>query len=570
MTADFETLPEPTVQRYAVHPATYCDSVVLMRLQQALAREAGVVEAAAMMATPANREILEAGDWWPADLDAVRADDLLVVVRANSEAAATAALARVDLLLRERVVSRPGERQFRGLDGALAERPEARWVAISVPGEYAADVAQDAVEAGRHVFLYSDNVPIADELRLKLLARARGQLVLGPDCGTAAIGGVGFGFANRVDRGPIGLVGASGTGLQAVTCRIAALGGGVSHIIGTGGRDLAEAVGGLSTLAALDLLDRDPETAVIVLVSKPPSAKVAARVLRRARAAATPVVVCFVGSGGRNPDLDAVHFAASLDEAAETAVELVGFRTTPARRAHVGGYLRGLFSGGTLALEVAHRLAGWLAPLATNLHLGHDLDDPDESVGHTIVDLGADELTLGRPHPMIDPATLHQRLRREAANLDVGLIVLDVVLGDGAHPDPGVLLAPVIEESLRARPHDRPLEIVTLVIGTDRDPQDLPRQIELLVEAGARVVREVEEVVRIAAEQALPGWDAHEEKLVPLTALAPPTVINVGLESFADSLANQSAAVVRVAWRPAAGGDPRLAGILRRMKGRPA
>lgn len=555
-------------QHHSTHPATYCDSVVLMRLQQTLAREPGVLEAAAMMATSANREILEEGGWWPEGLEAARADDLLVVVRAETDQAARDALGRVEELLRARVVAIAGEqRPYRSLAAATKERPDARWVAISVPGAYAADVAEEALLAGRHVFLYSDNVAIADELRLKRLAAARGLLLLGPDCGTAAIGGLGLGFANRLEVGGIGLVGASGTGLQAVSCRIDFLGTGVSHIIGTGGRDLSEAVGALSTLAAVELLDRDPHTHVIVVVSKPPSPKVAARVLRRVRSLSTPVVVCFVGAGSRNPDLGSVHFAASLDEAAETAVELLGASTVKEPTVAGGGYVRGLFSGGTLALEVAHRLAGWLAPLATNLGLGHELEDPRESVGHTIVDLGADELTVGRPHPMIDPSTLYERLAREADDRDVGLVILDVVLGDGAYADPAAGLGPVIELALaQAQGAGRSLEIVCLVVGTRHDPQDLSGQIERLRSAGARVVRELDEVVRIAAEQALSSWESQPAVPIALDTLERPTIINVGLDSFASSIIDQGGEVVRVEWRPPAGGNEKLAAILRRMK----
>lgn len=557
------------IQRFVTHPATYCDSVVLMRLQQALAREPGVIEAAAMMATPANREILEEGGWWPESLAAIRADDLLVVVRAEDEPAAESALAKVAALLRARAETRAAERRFRGLAGAMAERTDARWVAISVPGAYAAEVAEDALMGGRHVFLYSDNVPLSEELRLKRLAAERGLLLLGPDCGTAVIGGVGLGFANRLGAGTIGLVGASGTGLQVVSSRIDALAGGVIQVIGTGGRDLSEAIGALSTMAAIDALDRDPATRVIVVVSKPPSPKVAARVLRQVRGLSTPVVVCFVGTGARNPDLGSVHFAASLEEAAETAVELAGAPTVRSVASPSGGYVRGLFSGGTLALEVAHRLAGWLAPLATNLGVGHELEDPEISVGHSIVDLGADELTLGRPHPMIDPSIVHERLLREGADRDVGLVIIDVVLGDGAHPDPAAALAPIVAEVLsQAQAAERTFEVVCLVVGTRHDPQGLEQQIERLEAAGARVVRSLDDVVRLAADRALSSWESHPALPVPLAALERPVVINVGLESFADSVAAQEAEVVRVDWRPPAGGDPELAAILRRMKGR--
>ncbi|HMB54408.1 MAG TPA: hypothetical protein VKU40_13900, partial [Thermoanaerobaculia bacterium] len=491
---------------------------------------------------------------------------------------------------------------------ALRDRPDAGWVAVSVPGEHAAAVAGEALEAGRHVFLYSDNVALADEVRLKRRAAEKGLLMLGPDCGTAIVGGVGLGFANRLapaetpvgkgetkrlaprDRkfyeenrlapsGAIGLVGASGTGLQAVSCRVDALGGRVSQVIGTGGRDLSAEVGGMATLAGLDLLDRDPETAAIVVVSKPPAPEVATRVLRRAAAAGKPVVVCFVG-GQPAPAVRGVHLVAGLDVAAERAVELVGKEVDGDDPG--SGFVRGLFSGGTLALEVAAALRSWLAPLHTNLGLAGTLalDDARESVGHTLVDLGADELTVGRPHPMIDPAPRDERLRREAADPEVGLVLVDVVLGDGAVADPAAGLAPAVEEALAAaRRGGRELEVVALVVGTVRDPQGLEEQVARLEVAGARVVYRVGAAVEAALRYAAGHVSVVTEGVsstprVPLSALGRPSVVNVGLEAFAAAIreqgGDQGSHVTQVDWRPPAGGDRRLAGILERMKRRTA
>jgi len=670
------------VERHRLLAGAYYDSLVLMRLQGALTALPGVDEAAAMMATPANREILAASGLWPAGAGAARADDLLVVLRAADEPAAEAALGRVEALLRERGQAVAGEYRYRGLEAALRDRQDARWVAISVPGAHAAAVAETALDAGRHVFLFSDNVTLEDEVRLKERARQRGLLMLGPDCGTAIIGGLGLGFSNRLAPGAdppgkwlapdraeapkkwlapegtpagkgktaytttaaadtgnrlaplgvssgggnlrdyergrgrwlapsrgVGLVGASGTGLQAVSCRVEGLGGRVSQAIGVGGRDLWRQVGARSTLAALELLERDPGTAVVVVVSKPPAAQVASRVLRRALAMTKPVVVCFVG-GEAAPPVGGVHLVAGLDAAAERAVELaaavetvdVGDGAAAASTATAGGYVRGLFSGGTLALEVAAALRVWLSPLASNLGLAGTvpLDDPRPgfgaaAVGHVVVDLGADELTVGRPHPMIDPAPRDERLRREAADPAVGLILVDVVLGDGAAADPACGLAPAIEAALAgAAEAGRELAVVALVVGTPRDPQGLDEQVSRLGAAGARVVRSVSAAVAEAlgyaarhvsateslAEQAagpppatVPPATVQPATVppatvppVPLDALDRPAVINVGLEAFAAAVRDQGSDAVQVDWRPPAGGDERLAAILARMR----
>jgi FdrA protein len=255
-----------------------------MQLQRSLAGLDGVVDAGVVMATPANRELLLAGDLWPEETTA-KADDLLIVVKGEDEATALAALAQVDGLLQQRRSQVASEFRPRSLDSAVKNMPDAQWVLVSVPGRYAAGVAREALQLGKHVFLYSDNVSLEDEVSLKRFAREQGLLVMGPDCGTAVINGVGLGFANRVRRGRIGVVAASGTGLQAVTTEIHNLGSGISQAIGTGGRDLKAEVGAITAQQAVDLLGKDPVTKVIVLVSKPPSPQVATRLLQAAQAA---------------------------------------------------------------------------------------------------------------------------------------------------------------------------------------------------------------------------------------------------------------------------------------------
>ena len=553
------------VVRCAVRSGSYYDSIVLMQLQRSLAALPGVHDAGVVMATPANLDVLAASGLMPGEETAAGPNDLLIAVKAESEAAAGEALARVDALLQ---VRRSGDEQDfrpRSLASAVKMLPDARWVLVSVPGRHAAGVTGEALDLGLNVFLYSDNVPIADEVALKRKARERGLLVMGPDCGTAVIGGVGLGFANRVRRGPIGLIGASGTGLQAVMSHIHAAGSGISQAIGTGGRDLSEEVGAATAAQALDLLSRDPETRVIVLISKPPAPEVAARLLSRARAAGKPVVVDFLGAPLPGRRLGSLRFAATLSEAAEIAVSLleeeeeelsfeVDIPFAPGQRS-----LRGLFSGGTLAYEALLGLSAVLAPITTDLH----------GQGHKILDLGADEFTVGRLHPMIDPDLRLRRLRQEAADPEVALILLDVVLGEGAHADPAGALAPVIEQALEdARSGGRELDVAAVVIGTDEDPQGLQQQIDTLERAGVRVCRTVGELVDYAVWRL--GGLAEADggaQAVPLEAVRGPlAAINVGLESFYDSLVAQGAQAVQVEWKPPAGGNEKLAALLARMR----
>ena len=599
----------------AIRPGAYRDSIVLMQLQVALAELPGVEDAGAVMATPENLGLLETSRLLPDPAPAAGPADLCVVVRAETKEAGEHALDRIGDLLRRG--SSGAERGFRphSLEAAAKLAPGARFALVSVPGRYAAGVARQALDLGLHVFLYSDNVGIDEEIRLKRSARDAGLLVMGPDCGTSLIGGAGLGFANRVRRGHIGIVAASGTGLQAVASAIHELGRGVSQGIGTGGRDLSRRVGAITALQAVDILRRDPETRVIVLISKPPAPEVADRLLAAAGSTGKPVVVAFqgvddapgIGAASRAAGTDhavGLHFAEDLSEAARLAVALDGGQAIDGRSAPNGTrtgdgapaagalapYFRGLFSGGTLALETLLKLRGRLDPLYSNLGSegSVELDDPGRSRGHTVLDLGADEFTVGRPHPMIDNDLRVRRLRQEINDPDVGLIMLDVVLGYGAHPDPASELAPVIAEARRPD-----LAVAAIVVGTDEDPQEIQAQIELLESAGAHVHRDVAGAVSHAldllgarrdpaATAPVPGSSAPRERpaAVPASAASeysgrpvvlddlasPAAAINVGLERFAESLAAQEVEVIQVDWRPPAGGDERLLEILDKLR----
>ena len=560
------------VVKHELRKGAYYDSVVLMQLQRSLLELPGVIDAGAIMATPANRDLLAANDLLP-DRIASNPDDLLIVVKAEEEAAAIKALAQVDTLLARKHAALDQEFRPRSLDAALKQLPEAGWVLVSVPGRYAADVARDALELGRHVFLYSDNVSLADEVALKHTARSNGLLVMGPDCGTAIINGIGLGFANRVRRGSIGVVGAAGTGLQAITSRIHELGAGVSHAIGTGGHDLKAEVGASTARQALAVLARDPDTRVIVIVSKPPAPDVATRLLTAAQAVGKPVVVDFIGYAPPGRRLGSLHFATTLSEAAEMATKLsvIGHWESGETSVPITNhYLRGLFSGGTLAYEALLMLQATLYPLFSNAPMTNDqlLSDPLHSQAHTIVDLGSDEFTVGRLHPMLDNDLRIRRLRQEAADPEVAIILLDVVLGEGAHPDPASELAPVIKEvTSHSEMRDRRLEIVAIVIGTADDPQNLQSQIDRLIDAGAIIFRTTNEAVEYVAQR-LSCFTPDDYPPVALDRFtqAPLAAINVGLESFCASLKSQGASVVQVDWRPPAGGNEKMAALLAKMK----
>jgi len=437
---------------------------------------------------------------------------------------------------------------------------------ISVPGRYAAGVAREALDLGKNVFLYSDNVSLDDEISLKKTAREKGLLVMGPDCGTAIINGIGLGFANHVRRGSIGVVGASGTGTQAVTAQIHNLGAGISHAIGTGGRDLKSDVGAVTANQALDLLARDGETKVIVLVSKPPSPNIATQLISAAQGTGKPVVVYFIGYPSPARKIGNLHFAVSLSEAAEVAVWLVNQPTDVIKSFSMSGrYLRGLFSGGTLAYETLLGLQASLSPIYSNgpITANQNLKDPLKSDAHTIIDLGDEFFMVGRLHPMIDNDLRTRRMKQEAIDPEVSMILFDVVLGEGSHMDPASELIPVIKEIQGAR---KDIEFVTMVIGTDDDPQNIQSQIDQLNEAGVIVFRTTAEAVEYIS---LRFSTSKKNDLMPvdLDQLEQPlAAINVGLESFYESLTSQGAQALHVEWRPPAGGNEKMAALLAKMK----
>lgn len=474
-------------------PNLYRDSVSLMQLSAALAKLPGVEQASAIMATPANLELLREARLLNGDKLAASPNDLLLALRGKTEAALQAALAHAVAALDKPAAAAaaggPAQAPLSSIQMALGQSPDANLALISVPGEYAAAEAMKALRLGLNVMLFSDNVSGADEVALKRYARSRGLLVMGPDCGTAIIDGVPLGFANAVRRGSIGVVGASGTGTQQVSCLLHRAGSGISHAIGTGGHDLSQEVGGITMLQGLEKLAADKETKVIVLISKPPAPAVAKQVLAKAKTAGKPVVVNFVGT---TLDEKGLHGARTLEEAAQIAVALsTGRKSKPEKQGKVPTlrfaktqrYIRGLFSGGTFCYEASALIGNaWSnAPVDPD----RKLKDAWNSREHTLVDLGDDVFTRGRPHPMIDHRLRNERLLAEAADAEVAVILMDVVLGYGSHPDPAAEMVPAIRKAQEtARKKRRTLAIVGAVCGTDQDPQGLERQEAALRGAG--------------------------------------------------------------------------------------
>lgn len=571
------------ITKVEIRSGAYYDSVILMQLQRALAEQPGIIDAGVVMGTSANKELLAQSGMLVSEAEVAGADDLIIVVKSNDEPSAQAALSKVDELISSRRRSR-GDQDYHphSVETAVEMLPDAQWVLVSVPGRFAAGVSRQALRLNRHVFLYSDNVSLEDEISLKQEAAQKGLLVMGPDCGTAIVGGIGLGFANKVRKGPIGIVAASGTGLQQVSVRIHQMGSGITHALGTGGRDLSEAVNAATARQGLDLMARDPDAKVIMLVSKPPSSKVAETLVKTARSVGKPVVVNFIGYATASHRVDNVFFATTFDEAAELAISLIDspedFAAEPDTSKFAPGqrYLRGLFSGGTLQYEALLILQNYVPVVYSNapLNKANRLEDSLVSKDHTVIDLGEDEFTVGRLHPMMDNDLRIRRLEKEASDPEVAVILLDVVLGYGAHGDPASELAPAIAAAIKAaNAAGRHLEVVALVCGTDGDPQGMEDQIKKLKDSGAKIETSNDAAARYvgrllqAIERTIEPMTDPTMRQVDLEMLKKPMAgINVGLESFADSLTEQGAQVIHVDWKPVGGSNDRLMNILERMR----
>lgn len=457
----------------------YVDSITLLQVSADVLALPGVTNAALVMGTDLNRDVLAQARLLVDDAATAGPNDLVIAVEADGTEAAAGAIQTAEAVLARRrgsTGSTDGEEVSppRSVRSARRLLPDARLAVISVPGPYAASEAQQALATGLHVFLFSDNVPIADEVRLKRDAAQRDLLVMGPDCGTAIIDGIGLGFSNVVRRGSVGIVAASGTGLQEVSSLLHMAGAGISHAIGTGGRDLSTDVGGLTTLKAIELLKDDAQTDTIVLISKPPAPEVATRVLEAAAKTGKTIIACLLGSDMVAPP--GVQVARNLYQAARLAAgphgTWAGITADDLPHKHFSidqRHVRGLFCGGTLRDEA-------------ELALG-------QTVEHELVDFGDDQYTRGRAHPMLDPTLRNAAIVQSGADPRVAVILLDVIIGRGSHPDPAGATVPAIRDALAAASSARrELAVLAHVVGTDADPQGLARQENALRAAGVHVL----------------------------------------------------------------------------------
>lgn len=572
---------------------SYQDSINLMLLTNAVSTIDGVHKVQVMMATPANKDIFKGAGLYTEELEAAESSDMAIVIDTDDESKVEEVVEKADQYLKDQSISNADQdfETVRTWDRAIKTLPDANLALISVPGQYAAEEAEKALANGLHVFMFSDNVPMEDEVRLKQTAHEKGLLVMGPDCGTGILDGIPMAFANKVNTGRIGVVGASGTGIQEVTAIIDRLGEGVSHAIGTGGRDLKEPVGAITMMDGIKALENHSKTDIIVVISKPPAKEVRNQVVDLLQSLSKPVVTIFLGEKPTQHEGN-VYQAYTLAETAQIAVDLAKGNEIK-EDYNAGDYtvenvelqpsqtgIKGLFSGGTLASEAA-------VLISDALGLGTKITNEDGYVlkqdGHEVVDLGDDKYTQGKPHPMIDPETRARFIEQAADDEKTAVILLDYVLGYGSHNDMVSALMPSINRAVaRAKEQGRNLYVVASVSGTENDPQDYQGHITSLKEAGIIVKDNNNEAVRTALN--IVGLEVKDPKKVRVEKVASttfdlsvsdqivdlvnhtPSVINVGLKSFSEAIVKTGGKVVQFDWRPVAGGNEKMRKILSLLK----
>ena len=570
--------------RTVVKKGSYQDSVVLMLLTNEISTLEGVKKVSIMMATPANKDIFKQSGLDTEELMAATANDMVVVADVDDEAMLDVIMENVEAFLKKQSTSNnasKGAESVKSWDKALDKLPDANLAVISIPGAYAALEADRALDQGLNVFMFSDNVTIEDEKALKEKAHAKGLSVMGPDCGTGIIQGVPIAFTNSVSKGSIGIIGASGTGIQELTTIIDRLGEGVNNAIGTGGRDLSTTVGGITMMDMIDAMEKDETVKVLIVISKPPAQAVREKISARLSGFSKPVITLFLGEKPEYHEENFYH-TYTLDEAARLAVSLVRGKEVPEAtvdvdesefyKAEDNKTIKAYYSGGTLANEAAMLIKDAL-----------NVTDPPEDIegymlqldGNIVVDLGDDAYTQGKPHPMIDPAKRIECMQEAVDDESTGVILLDIMLGYGSHPDMAGALLPTIKElQAKADAANRKVFFVATVCGTRRDYQGYDEAVNKLKDAGVIVCENNKLACQTAiraigrdfvepAKPIRPKTVVEIEKNEPSDKLMQmlsekPKIINVGLKSFAEVCEEFGCEVVQYDWMPPAGGDIKL------------
>ncbi|WP_312666959.1 acyl-CoA synthetase FdrA [Tissierella praeacuta] len=555
---------------------SYQDSINLMLLTKLLSSMDHVNRISIMMGTPANKDIFANSNFYTEKLDEAGPNDICIVIDSEEESIVPKVVEEVDKFLKDQSVQSKRDKipVSMSWDRSMSKLPDANLALISISGEYAAEEANNGLDRGLNIFIFSDNVSIEEEKKLKEKARDKNLLVMGPDCGTGIIQGVPLAFANVIDKGNIGIIGASGTGIQEVSSIISRKGAGISHAIGIGGRDLSSEIGGITAISALELLSNDIDTEVIVFISKPPAEEVRDKIIDIFKTIDKPIVAIFIGEKPLKSE-ENIYYVWTLEEAAIKAIELskrLVQRLVPnidiLVKSNKQKGIKGLYSGGTLAAEAAMIIED---RLNIQHQKNHDKGIMLKYNEHLIVDLGDDEYTKGKPHPMMDPTIRLEMMKNICKEEDTAVVLLDFVIGYGGHEDIVGEFIPVIKE-IKKGLEEKQGEIVFIasVTGTMADPQIYHDQVSKLESSGVIVMESNAQGAILATEiiKYINGNDKTTMSTKQNTSLLTEElkVINIGLKHFAEPMVRYGAEVVHYKWKPIAGGNKYLASILSKLK----
>ena len=478
-------------EKYHVIEGRYIDSVLLMQISREIEKMQGVSKASCMVATAENISFLEMAGFHPPS--GVSGNSVIIAVEAESSKKCEDAINNAINLIDTGMVQHKTSYTLDDLPD-LISTDDFPVVFISTPGEYAYDVADKSLDSGANIHIFSSNVPIEQELRLKTKGASKGLFVMGPDCGTSIIHGKGLGFSNALEAtGDIGIIGSSGTGIQELSVLMDRNGLGVSYAIGVGSNDLKESINGIMSKQALNFLKE--RCSAIAVVCKKPDPSVERALLESM--GNIPSVFISLGSDKQyssgntyvtgNIDDAVSHLMSKIGKGRKIQQEAFPKMKEPGKDRKL---LRGFFVGGSLCYQAQAILHGKgihvfsNAPADEQYRVEKDFDNLN-----VCIDTGAEEYVAGKPHPMIDPVSRNSFLVRESSRNDVRVILFDIILGYGSAEDPVAGL-----DKMKNGP-----VLVASICGTEKDSQGYQSIRKRLEDKGVVVFRSAARAAEYAA-----------------------------------------------------------------------
>ena len=484
------------------------DSVQMMQFSQQLKDEQGVIDAAIVMSTVLNKNTLKNMNLLTEDGISATENDTLISINCQDENSLSNAIQKAEQLLTS--ISAKAKNEFTSLASALDTFSDANIASLSIPGQFVKEMATELINKQLNLFVFSDHVPLEDEIYLKNLALENNVLFMGPEAGTSILNGTVFGFGNRVRKGSIGIIGASGTGIQESSTMIDLFGEGISHGIGVGGRDLRNDIGGMMTMKAMEIFENDPNTKAVLLVSKPVDNYIRNKIINKINNFSKKnYVLCLIGDNENSVDTAKIKFSKSIQMSVLKILKLlddnVYKKTKDVVRNQINDsiklseslskdlnegqkFIRGFFAGGTLCYESKIILEQMIGKIYSNLSSDdeYSIKGNVSSKENTLIDFGEEEFTSARPHPIIDPLLRRNRILEDANDPNVGVIIIDIICGINAAKNTMAFHAETIKKAIEiAREQGRKLSVFTYICGTENDVSK--NELKLLADSGAKL-----------------------------------------------------------------------------------